>query len=674
MKAKKWRELLGLIPAALALCSCNLMLDAAIRAAGAYSSKEIIYFLFSSTKNAGAGLTSDCVGTITGDNISVTLPTGCTTSALIPSFITSGERVTIGSVEQVSGVTVNDFTAPVVYTVTAADSTTRDYIVTANIALSTSRQITTFSFTASLNSGAGITVDRAGVITGTAISVSLPNPTNVTSLVATFTTTGAEVRVGSVVQVSEMTANDFTSPVTYTVVAADSSTTNYTVTVAESPLKDMTSFGFSAALNSSVGLTVDCSGVINGTDISVPVPYGTDITSLVATFVTTGYEVEVNSTVQASSTTENDFTNPVTYIVTAADSTKKSYTVSLTENPWHTVGPAVVSSGGASNVSLALGSSTTAYIAFSDSTMDGNVTVMNFESGSWQTIGAAGFSAEGAGDVSLYLDHSDVPYVAYISNDFNSKVTVMKYASGSWQTVGVAGFNAGQAASISLCIDSFDIPYVAYSDNFYGGKTTVMKYDGGSWQTVGSAGFSPVQAANISLCITSSNIPYVAYKNWYIGGKANVMKYESGSWQTIGAADFSAGMTDGLTMALDSSGIPYVAYKDGGSSNKATVMKYDSGMWQTVGAAGFSAGIANYLSLALDSEGIPFIAYRDAANGGRSTVMKYAGALWQNVGEPGFSKGAILGPSLAIDSSGSPWVAYKNDGIEGNKATLMKYR
>ncbi|MBI3478944.1 MAG: DUF3494 domain-containing protein, partial [Nitrosomonadales bacterium] len=53
----------------------------------------------------------------------------------------------------------------------------------------------------------------------------------VTALVATFTTTGANVKVGTAVQTSVATANNFTSPVAYTVTAADATTAIYTVTV-----------------------------------------------------------------------------------------------------------------------------------------------------------------------------------------------------------------------------------------------------------------------------------------------------------------------------------------------------------------------------------------------------------------------------------------------------------
>jgi len=85
------------------------------------------------------------------------------------------------------------------------------------------KAITSFSFT----SPAAAT----GTITGSAITVTLPWATSVTALVASFTTTGTSVKVGATVQTSGTTANDFSSPVTYTITAADGSTQNYAVTV-----------------------------------------------------------------------------------------------------------------------------------------------------------------------------------------------------------------------------------------------------------------------------------------------------------------------------------------------------------------------------------------------------------------------------------------------------------
>jgi hypothetical protein len=64
------------------------------------------------------------------------------------------------------------------------------------------------------------------------INITVPNGTNVTNLIAIFTaSSGATVKVGSTVQQSGVTTNDFTNPVVYTVTAAFGWIQDYTVTV-----------------------------------------------------------------------------------------------------------------------------------------------------------------------------------------------------------------------------------------------------------------------------------------------------------------------------------------------------------------------------------------------------------------------------------------------------------
>jgi hypothetical protein len=87
---------------------------------------------------------------------------------------------------------------------------------------SASKDITSFKF---------VSLGVSATIAGTAINVRVPNGTVVTGLVATFTTTGVSVKVGSTEQASGATSNDFSSVVAYTVTAADGSTKSYSVFV-----------------------------------------------------------------------------------------------------------------------------------------------------------------------------------------------------------------------------------------------------------------------------------------------------------------------------------------------------------------------------------------------------------------------------------------------------------
>ncbi len=116
----------------------------------------------------------------------------------------------------------------------------KDGIVTVTVELNDTKEITAFDFIAADN--AALESDVSGNINGTAIDLSVPSGTNLTALVASFTTTGEVISVGAVPQTSGTTANDFTSPVTYTVTAEDGSTADYIVTVniAVTPYLDFT--------------------------------------------------------------------------------------------------------------------------------------------------------------------------------------------------------------------------------------------------------------------------------------------------------------------------------------------------------------------------------------------------------------------------------------------------
>ena len=89
---------------------------------------ELSSFIIPAADNPG--LSSDATVTISGAQITVTLPTGTDVSALVARFVTSGISVVVAGISQVSGETANDFRTPVTYTITAEDGSTREYVVT----------------------------------------------------------------------------------------------------------------------------------------------------------------------------------------------------------------------------------------------------------------------------------------------------------------------------------------------------------------------------------------------------------------------------------------------------------------------------------------------------------------------------------------------------------------
>ena len=183
--------------------------------------------------------------------------------------------------------------------------------------LSSERAITAFTFPTST----ATTIDEDTYT----ITVTVPLGTDVTNLIATFTASdGASVSVGSTVQQSGITTNDFTNAVVYIVTSAFGWEQNYTVNVTLSSPKTITAFTFPTSTATTINEVAHT--------ITVTVPLGTDLTTLVATYTTTGASVSVGSTVQQSGITTNDFTNSVVYTVKATDVTTQDYTVIVVEN------------------------------------------------------------------------------------------------------------------------------------------------------------------------------------------------------------------------------------------------------------------------------------------------------------------------------------------------------
>jgi hypothetical protein len=111
----------------------------------------------------------------------------------------------------------------------------------------TATEILSFVFAAADNDA--IDADVTATIDGADISVSVPNDTDITGLVPTIT-----ISDGASVSPASGTAQDFSSPVTYTVTAADGETTaEYTVTVGVAGPEDTTA-------PSDVSLTVTQAG------------------------------------------------------------------------------------------------------------------------------------------------------------------------------------------------------------------------------------------------------------------------------------------------------------------------------------------------------------------------------------------------------------------------------
>jgi formylglycine-generating enzyme required for sulfatase activity len=140
----------------LILSGCSNATDTALS-----SEKAITAFSFNADDNTA--LSSDITGTISGTEITATVPYGTDVTGLIVTFTTSGTSVTVDSVAQTSGTTENDFTSAVTYTVTAEDGSTQDYTVTVTVTVPCVTEGSGFSTASSIGESGVLTFEDSSV-------------------------------------------------------------------------------------------------------------------------------------------------------------------------------------------------------------------------------------------------------------------------------------------------------------------------------------------------------------------------------------------------------------------------------------------------------------------------------------------------------------------------------
>lgn len=286
-----------------------------------YISEENDFLTFSLTEQTG-----DAIINATNHTISIEVDFGTILTSLVATFtISENATVAIGLNAQTSGVTANDFTSPVIYTITAQDGSVQNWTVTVNVALNDQNDILSFSF-------AEQTVNATVNATEHTVNIEVEYGTNLTQLVAAFTLSpDAIAKIGTTDQTSGTTVNDFTSDVVYTIVAQNGDEQNWTVSVTVALNNENNILSYSMTEQSA-------SATINTTEhtVTLQVVPGTSLTSLIATYTLSGdANAYVNEVEQISGTSTNDFTNPVVYKVVAQDGTEQNWSVTVTVEPYH---------------------------------------------------------------------------------------------------------------------------------------------------------------------------------------------------------------------------------------------------------------------------------------------------------------------------------------------------
>ncbi|MEQ8928082.1 MAG: LamG-like jellyroll fold domain-containing protein [Fulvivirga sp.] len=241
---------------------------------------------------------------------------------LTPSFtLSSNATAFVNSIEQLSEVSTQDFTASVIYTV-LAENNCDESIWTVNITneeLSSSEQlaiasVVSFSTTNQLKPAI---VDSENRTVELIVSCS----TDITNLVSSFVLSdGASATIQGVVQQSGSTANDFSSDLIYSVTSQNQcATLDWTVSIAKETLSSSEQLAIASIVSFSTTNQLEPAIVDSeNRTIDLTVSCDTDVTRLVSSFVLSdGASATIESITQQSGGTINDFSNEVIYSITS---------------------------------------------------------------------------------------------------------------------------------------------------------------------------------------------------------------------------------------------------------------------------------------------------------------------------------------------------------------------
>lgn len=199
--------------------------------------------------------------------------------------------------------------------------------------LSSDKEVISFSFLAARNSG--FTQDYTATynaISGAYTAGPLTAGTSLQAVVASFElSAGASLSIDGVPQESGVTANDFSSAKTYTITAADGSTSSFIVSLTRTAL-GISSFdvaGATLSLGQRSSVTINDTASPRTIVVHVANHFSSDVTALKPTLTSNGSSVTVNGAAHVNGTSSYDFTNPVAFVVNGQTGVSESYQVSV---------------------------------------------------------------------------------------------------------------------------------------------------------------------------------------------------------------------------------------------------------------------------------------------------------------------------------------------------------
>ncbi|KUP20887.1 S-layer homology domain-containing protein [Paenibacillus sp. DMB5] len=293
---------------------------------------------------------------------------------------------------------------------------------------------------------------------------------------------------------------------------------------------------------------------------------------------------------------------------------------------WLYIGGPGLSVGTADSLSLAYDqTSNKLLLAYADGNMGNAITVqeLDIKTSTWSILGTEGFTSDAASSISLVVDNwGSKPYVAFSDKSAEGKVSVMAFDGVAWELLGTEGFSVEAVQQVNLT--------VSYGSLLLTAEALTTPHVISTWQW---DYYNPTWSLQNS-SITDSKYSIHADGNgqkalvYYDDQGVQYSSYYYGSWTTDSAQLVTTAKVQGLDLTLVPISKynygPYVAYADSLDSGKVTVkmLNTTTNSWVTVGIPNFTAGAAQELKLRV-YDGTPYVAIKDGAQEGKLTVLKY---------------------------------------------------
>lgn len=432
--------------------------------------------------------------------------------------------------------------------------------------------MSSFGFYANDNPGVLLNDYVIDNITGTDISISLPNETDLTNLVASFTTTdGDVVRVGSVVQVSGTTANNFSASVEY-LVSEDGSNKIYMVSVGK--------------MASSVW--------------SLYASYTDDDISDIS--------LRVNPS------------NALPYIAYISQrespDDRKMNLINYDGNTWNRIGAQDFSNFRARSVDLEFNAAGVPFVSFSEDTDVREASIMSYEGGSWGYVGGVPYTGTQAADNTLAITSDNAIYGFYVHDerDDNRRSVFSKtFSGGAWSDLTITGRTGAARVVKSKVVN--DVVYLAVLDFGNLQSVSVYKYENGAWTTLADKmkenEENTIYSYDLELDVDQDGNVYVAYaenNGPSTDYQIRVKKYdaETASWSTLGDLVVTSQVRD-FALAVNKFKVPMLLYQNDNKTPVFLPFDIDVNNWGT--PVTFAASDASSLRLEVASNGISYASF-----------------------------------------------------------------